>query len=207
MNARTLTYALILGFIATAPLARAIDPIDHQPIPDLVAALKNNGQARIAQGSEDIIAKDTQTGELFTTRSILILTRNNETNEWTISVIHDKVFGSTMLIGANLKKVSEGNAINLPTFDRVKAVAAAPMLKGWNATYYPEEVQRLKKLGLSRLFTGQINVTVEQGLKGAMTPAFADILLAPNSDFVVLVADQYGTCVTFAGGTLFSEKH
>ncbi len=40
----------------------------------------------------------------------------------------------------------------------------------------------------------------------AMKPAFADLLVAPNGDFKILVVDQYGTCVSIVSGVGFAAR-
>jgi hypothetical protein len=208
MNAGKLTYALVLGFIALMPMAWAIDPIDHQPIADLAAALKNAGQVRIAQGIADVISRDTETGKVFDAKTPLMLTTESKTGAWTISVLHDKVVGSTLLIGSNLQQLQSQDAASLPTFDRSKAQQALAGLTGYDPAYYPDEVKRLvTSFGFRRIFTGQITLTTEPHFKAAMTPVFADILVIPaTEEFIVLVTDQYGACGEIAFGNTFSKN-
>ena len=188
----------------------AIEPIDHRPTAELVAAIKAAGQERIAQGLQGILAKDGKTGELFTARSPLMVTTNKTTAEWTVSVINDKVVGTTLLIGTGLQRTTPDEIPALPTFDRTKAepVIAALKAKGYGASYYPDERQRLAKdYGHDRIFTGQVTLTTDREINGAMKPVFADVLvMRGNGEFCVLVVDQSGACATIAFGGTFSEK-
>lgn len=207
-NRAKITYALVFGLCALTCQAWGLEPVDHKPIADLAAALKSNGQVRIAQGLKDVITKDANTGELFTARSILMLTENKAADEWTVSVIHDKVFGSTLIIGNNLRRVQNGETAALPTFDRQKAAAILPNLEGWGPAYYPDEMKRYAGIGFQRLFTGQFVMTTNKLFGQAMNPAFVDIMYNPNDGgFAVLVVDQYGACAKIAFGSAFSEKN
>ena len=105
---RKLNYALILGLLVLVGPAWAVDLIDHKPIAELVTALKNGGQERVAQGVQVVLAKDAHTGELFTTRALLFVTVNQRTGEWTVSIVHDKVVGSTVVIARNFQRVTGG---------------------------------------------------------------------------------------------------
>ena len=126
MNAGKLTYALVLGFIGLMPMAWAIDPIDHQPIANLAAALKNAGQVRIAQGIADVLSRDTETGTAFIAKVPLMLTTDSKTGAWTVSVLNDKIVGSTLLIGESLQRPASTNVVALPTFDRSRENRSCP---------------------------------------------------------------------------------
>ena len=152
---RKLSYALAFGFLILVNPARALDLLDHQPIATLAAALKSSGQVRIAQGMQDILASDTN-GQLVPAASLLFLTTEKDTAKWTISVLHDKIVGSTLLIGNSLQKISTTEVPSLPTFNRQKA--------GLAAAYYPDEVQRLGKDGFKRLFTGRVTFMLNSAL-------------------------------------------
>ncbi len=208
MNGAKLSYALVFGILALACRAWALDPVDHQPSADLVAALKKAGQVRIAQGLAVILAKDAHTGELFTTRWPTMLTTNAQTGEWTVSVLNDKIVGSTLLIGTNLKRVSGGDVPALATFDRQKASDAIAKLKDAGGAYYPDEVTRIQGMGYYRLFTGTFGVTTDPFFKQMKAPAFVDVMINPqdNAGFVILVVDQNGACAKIVSGNTFAEK-
>lgn len=208
MNAGKLTYALVLGFFALMPSAWAIDPIDHQPIADLAAALKNAGQVRIAQGLANVPSRDIDTGKIFLAKAPLMLTTDSKTGAWTISVLHDKLVGSTLLIGDNLQRLDSADPAMLQTFDRSKAEQIMPRLKGFAPTYYPDEVKRIvTQFGFRRLFTGQVTATTESVFRDAMQPAIADVLVIPSTgEFMVLVSDQYGACGEIIFGGTFSAN-
>jgi len=206
-NGRKLTYPLIFGLLTLGWQAWGVEPIDHQPLDELIAALKSDGHERIAQGVKSVISKDATTGELFTARAPLMLTLNKQTGAWTISVFHDKVSGSTLLIGNSLRRVGPGDGLTLPTFDRQKANAAISKLNGLGPAYYPDEIRRYANDGFQRAFSGQIDITTHPAFRQAMNPVFADVIVRrSDGEFVVLVVDEYGACAKIAFGGTFSEK-
>ncbi len=139
-----LTYALSFWLLALACQA-APEPVDHKPISDLAATFKNIGQVRIAQGMQDTFAKDTETDALSAGQALLMLTSNKQTGEWTITVLHDKQVGSTLLTGTGLRQLSTADAA-LPAFDRGQAEAIIHQ-KGSGRVYYADEIQRLATAG------------------------------------------------------------
>lgn len=206
MNGGKISYTLVLGLLALTGQAWAINLIDHKPIPELIAALKAGGHERIAQGSQDIVARDTSNGELFTARSPLMLTTNKQTGEWTISVFNNKEVGSVLMIGMNLQRVS-GEAPSLPTFDRQKAAQIMLRFDGWGPCYYPDEISRLTKEGFRRMFTGIIATIAEPLFREAMRPAFFDVVFREkDACFSIFVVDPSGACAKLAIGGAFSDK-
>jgi len=168
MNAGKLTYALVLSLLALDGQAWALDPVDHQPIADLRTALKSSGQVRIAQGGQNILARDDNTGELVPATSLLMLTTNKGTGDWTISILHTKIIGSTALIGTGLQQISSDAPQSLPTFDRNKAAGIVAAMNARGTGYYPDEVQRLaKESGCKRLYSGSITFTLNSALSVA----------------------------------------
>jgi hypothetical protein len=201
------SYTLVFSLLALVDTGWAIDLIDHKPIPELVAALKAAGHERIAQGSQDIVAKDTSTGEIFTARAPLMLTTNKQTGEWTISVFNTKETGSVLLIGTRLQHLTFGAVSALPTFDRQKAGQVISKFDGWGPGYYPDEIARYSTLGFHRIFTGQITAIAEPLFRNAMKPVFFDVIFCEkDAGFSVLVVDQSGACAKLAFGSAFSDK-
>jgi hypothetical protein len=206
---KNLIYPLLFALAGCTHRAQAIEPVRHVPIAELSNTLKGNGQERIAQGVEDVLAKDTTTGKPFTARSPLLLTANSQTGEWTVSVVNDKVYGSILLTGTDLQRISSDQMSNLSTFDRQKAAQVIARLYGWGPAYYSDEIKRYQSEGFHRAFTGRFSATSEPIFEKAMQPAFVDVLVSPQNDagFAVLVVDQSGACAKIAFGSLFSEKH
>lgn len=201
------SYPLLFGLLAFTWQSWGLEPLDHRPIGELAAALKSSGQERIAQGVQGVLAKDAKTGELFTARSLLMLTTNKQTGDWTISVVHDKILGSTALIGKNLQRVSGNEIPRLPTFNRQDAEKIIARFEGWGPAYYPDEMERYAKEGFQRVFTGQFSVTTEPEFRTVMSPVFIDVIIRPSdAGFAVLVVDKSGACAKIAAGGQFSEK-
>lgn len=206
MNGKLLTYALLLGGLALARPAPGLDLIDHKPHAELIAALKASGHVRIAQGSQGIVARDTSNGELFTTRSPLMLTTNKQTGEWTVSVFNNKEVGSVRMLGTKLQRVS-GEPVMLPTFDRRKAVPIMAKFDGYGPCYYPDEAARLSREGFRRIFTGTIATIAEPIFRDAMQPVFFEIVVRDSDAwFAVFVVDSTGACAKLAMGDAFSDK-
>ncbi len=157
MNAIKQSFALaFVIFALTGCRAGALDPVDHRPIQDFVNALKSSGQVRIAQGSQDIVATDPGTGQVFAAKSPLMVTTKKETNDWTVSVFHTKIVGSTLLIGTDLQKPTSAEGAALPTFDRKAAEEMIAKMKTNGCGYYPDVVQQLAKSGYKRIFNGKV---------------------------------------------------
>ncbi len=206
MNARTLTYALILGFIAAAPLARAMDPLDHQPIADLRTALQNAGQVRIAQGIEDVVAHDPETGKVFNARAPLMLTTNSKTGAWTITVLNDQNVGTTLLIGENLRAIQTTQPEVLSTFSKEKTEQMAGQTAGNFLTFYPDDIKRVSKLNYQRIYTGKVTVTTIKEFTSVTTPCFADIVVNNEGRYMIILVDQNGASTEIAWGHDFSQK-
>jgi hypothetical protein len=116
------------------------------------------------------LAKDDATGQLVPVVSPLMLTTNKDTQEWTISVLNDKIVGSTALIGTAIQQVSSDQPQALPTFDRTKAKEVLAKVNARGSGYYPDEVQRLaKNSGCKRLFTGNVTFVLTSALAMAAT--------------------------------------
>ena len=122
-------------------------------------------------------------------------------------MLHDKIVGSTLLIGDNLQRPTPDDIPALPTFDRSRAELATHVIKGFDPTFYPDEIKRLGQLGFVRMYTGQVTLTTEPHFKSGLQHCFADIVVIPKTgEFMVLVTDQQGVCLKFSFGHSFSEK-
>jgi hypothetical protein len=166
MNAAKITYALAFGLYALAMPGWGLDPVDHQPVATLAAALKTGGQVRIAQGLAQPAMQEAKTGQV-SPQLMLMLSNNKQTGQWAISVIQDKAIGSTILTGDGLQQISRENPAAAPAFDRQKANFILARRKGLKPDYYPDEIQRLTASGYQRLFTGKVKFTMNSALATA----------------------------------------
>lgn len=201
-----MTYALVFALSLAGCKARAsaIEPIDHKPVATLAAALKAAGHKRIAQGMDIIVAKDKGSGELFSARSPIFVTTKTGTDEWTLSVAHDKEVGSILLTGIGFQRLQDAKPGTLPSFEKAKAQPVIAKL-GARATYYPDEIARVAAMGYKRLFTGKVSTVGVPDLKSAMKPAFFDLLTKDDGSFVALLIDETGACKNMAAGEEFGE--
>lgn len=203
-------YPLIFCLMGLLLDAHGIESVARQPIADLSAAIRQAGHERIAQGVQDVIAKDSKTGKVFNAKAPLMLTTNRSTGEWTISVLHDKVVGSTLLIGTGLKRPADGEVLRLKSFNRKAAERVMAACKGRNdPAYYPDEIARLQsEFGYKRVFTGKVSATTHpffSEIKEA--DYFCDVLVKPGvGHFKILITDQSGACFKIAFGRGFEVK-
>ncbi len=154
------------ALVFTAGQSLGVEPIDHRPIPELAQELKESGHQRIAQGLQKIIVKDSESGELHTAVSPLMLTVNKQSGEWTISVFNDQHVGSTLLIGNGWQRALSNTVLRLPSFDRTKSQETISKLEGIPATYYPDEIQRLVgESGYQRMFTGTVGCVLDSAFE------------------------------------------
>ena len=201
-------YPLIFSILALSGSVFGVEALYKQTIAKLSAELKKGGQKRIAQGIQSVVAKDPDTGEVFNAKAPLMLTTNKETGAWTISVLHDKIVGSTLLIGNELRRPQKGEIPHLKSFNRKVAEAVIPTLKSYDPAFYPDEIARLiRKYSYRRVFTGKIKLTTHDKLKTLSKLVFADILVEPkHKDFIVLIVDKNGICFKITFGGHFAEK-
>jgi hypothetical protein len=100
--------------------------------------------------------------------------------------------------------IAQGKLRQIMT-DRVKALEAqAAQLK--QSAGDPAEITRVDAL-LQKYGTeaGNLGQPTNPDFKN-MKPVFADVLVSPNSDFHVLVVDQYGACTEIAAGDSFGDR-
>lgn len=167
-------YALALCVVMTACHGEDNQPslevglIDSKPHAELVAALKQGGHERIAQGTQTLFMEEQGSDKLTPVESPLMLTINKQTNNWTISSLDDDKLGSTLLIGTKLERLADKEARVLPSFDRSAAAKVIEQLARCEATYYPDEANRLAKEGrYTRWFSGEIQSLLPVVLKTA----------------------------------------
>lgn len=130
-------------------------PLDHQPLAELVAALKASGHERIAQGTQQLWQADPKTGTASKTSAPVALTMNHATGSWTVIAFHDDTVGSTYLVGTTLRRIADNEP--LPSFDRDLAQTAISRLGRYGATYYPDHLKNLtEQFRMRRLFSGEI---------------------------------------------------
>lgn len=149
------TWALAFILLAPACHAQSMNPLEHKPLAELVAALKASGHERIAQGTQNVWQQSPQANSAAKAGLPFALTMNKATAAWTVIVFHDDTEGSTLLVGDKLRSVPENEA--LPAFDRDKAQETIGKLSRYGATYYPDHVKNLtEQFGLRRVFSGEV---------------------------------------------------
>lgn len=166
-------YPLLFGLLAFAWQAWGLEPIDHRPIPELAAALKNSGYERIAQGYQLVVAPGAEIGDWTTEKVLFILSTNKQTGEWAISVVHDNSVGSTLLIGKNLQRVpGEQREDGYRALFRGEIVFTANSALEMADAYYQQEVD-------NNMLTLEVKgkpITIAQGkLRGIMIKRVQDL--------------------------------
>lgn len=101
-------YPQLFALLTCLGAAWGFEPVDSMPISDFVAALKNAGHERIAQGYQSVPLPGRQIGTWSSTNAPFMLTTNKQNGDWTISIFHDQDKGGTLLTGRNLQRLPSG---------------------------------------------------------------------------------------------------